>query len=421
MKNFIKYAMVINFVLIITVLEAVSMGVRPEIMTEYSEMSQGSIKFYVQNNIFKGNKGQTIVEFSYSMAFDQLQFLTEGKAFKAGYTISIIIYDENNKQIAGDSWERNIKADQYEYLQKGDSLLTDTLVLTLPVGEYRAKITCNDDNSDRMGLIEKYIEVPNFENERHISGIRFERAFGSSIIPWPNRIYGDNRGPIIFYFQLYNQSPETLSIKTTLIELQKNKPVWSQKRDVWVNFIQDIRITIPIDSFSDGNYILNLKIYDGKNHPLNETEYKIVLLNASNLTVEDYEEKISQVTYIARRGEADSLKRASSETRDSLWQRFWKSRDPTPDTEKNEFKDEYYEKVNFANQQYGSSIEPGWKTDMGRIYIKYGQPDEIEKHPFDIDSQPYEIWYYYQLGLKLVFIDKYGFGNYKLVNTNKEI
>ena len=61
-------------------------------------------------------------------------------------------------------------------------------------------------------------------------------------------------------------------------------------------------------------------------------------------------------------------------------EQFWLRRDPTPDSAENEFKEEHYRRIAYANERYASGI-PGWKTDRGRIYITFGPPDEIESHP----------------------------------------
>ena len=68
------------------------------------------------------------------------------------------------------------------------------------------------------------------------------------------------------------------------------------------------------------------------------------------------------------------------EEREQFIEQFWLRRDPTPDTEENEFKEEHYRRIAYANEHYASGI-PGWKTDRGRIYIIYGPADEIESHP----------------------------------------
>src|ERR1051326_2328292 len=87
------------------------------------------------------------------------------------------------------------------------------------------------------------------------------------------------------------------------------------------------------------------------------------------------------VTYIITDEERGVFKRLQTdEERESFIESFWMRRDPTPDTVENEFKEEHYRRIAYANEHYASGI-PGWKTDRGRIYITYGPADEIESHP----------------------------------------
>ncbi|HNS06063.1 MAG TPA: GWxTD domain-containing protein, partial [Candidatus Saccharicenans sp.] len=75
---------------------------------------------------------------------------------------------------------------------------------------------------------------------------------------------------------------------------------------------------------------------------------------------------------------------------------FWKQRDPTPETPRNEFREEHYRRLNYANQYLGRGTgKPGWQTDQGRIYIILGPPNNIEKYE-DIDGvYPTQVWFYY--------------------------
>src|SRR5512147_2062697 len=71
---------------------------------------------------------------------------------------------------------------------------------------------------------------------------------------------------------------------------------------------------------------------------------------------------------------------SNDEERDNFIEQFWLRRDPTPDTAENEYKEEHYRRIAYANERFASGI-PGWKTDRGRMYITYGEPAEIESHP----------------------------------------
>ncbi|MCX6588420.1 MAG: GWxTD domain-containing protein [Acidobacteria bacterium] len=87
------------------------------------------------------------------------------------------------------------------------------------------------------------------------------------------------------------------------------------------------------------------------------------------------------VLYIITDEERTAFKRlATDEEREQFIEQFWLRRDPSPDSQENEFKEEHYRRIAYANERYASGI-PGWKTDRGRIYITFGPPDEIESHP----------------------------------------
>jgi GWxTD domain-containing protein len=138
------------------------------------------------------------------------------------------------------------------------------------------------------------------------------------------------------------------------------------------------------------------------------------------------------VTYIITDEERKAFKILSTdEERDNFIEQFWLRRDPSPDTAENEYKEEHYRRIAYANEHYGSGI-PGWKTDRGRVYIMYGPADEIESHPsggsYDRPSAegggttstyPFEIWRYrYIEGIGnevlLEFVDPTMSGEYHL-------
>ena len=113
------------------------------------------------------------------------------------------------------------------------------------------------------------------------------------------------------------------------------------------------------------------------------------------------------VGYIITDEERAAFRRLQNdEEREQFIEQFWLRRDPTPDTEENEFKEEHYRRIAYANDHYASGI-PGWKSDRGRIYIVYGPPDEIESHPAggtyerpmsegggETSTYPFEQWRY---------------------------
>jgi len=116
------------------------------------------------------------------------------------------------------------------------------------------------------------------------------------------------------------------------------------------------------------------------------------------------------------------LKLPSDRERDAFIEAFWKHRDPTPDSDKNEFKIEHYRRIAYAVKSLGLEAPvPGWKTDRGRIYIILGQPAEIEHFQGKGEIYNCESWYYQgqeEMGLPiafyLLFFQKSGVGAYQL-------
>jgi len=127
------------------------------------------------------------------------------------------------------------------------------------------------------------------------------------------------------------------------------------------------------------------------------------------------EDQILQLRYIMNQNELNFTRTVKPEQYRSFIENFWKSKDPTPDTKRNEFRETFEERVMEADRLYSiKNYRPGWKTDLGKVFIKYGQPDEVVSDPIPINRPPYIIWYYYTENKVFQFYDLDGWGNYKL-------
>ncbi|HEX6730549.1 MAG TPA: GWxTD domain-containing protein [Pyrinomonadaceae bacterium] len=151
-----------------------------------------------------------------------------------------------------------------------------------------------------------------------------------------------------------------------------------------------------------------------------------------------YVEWLKDHDIILTQSERDAWKKlATDDERDKFIEDFWRTRDPDPDTEENEFKEQFYERVAYANHHF-SSGKPGRLTDRGRIYIKFGKPDSIESHPAggayerppwegggSTSTYPFEKWFYRHIpnvrsGIELEFVDPSGSGEYRLARNPDE-
>ena len=144
------------------------------------------------------------------------------------------------------------------------------------------------------------------------------------------------------------------------------------------------------------------------------------------------------VVYIITDEERAAFKQLSNdEERDNFIEAFWQRRDPTPDTEENEYKEEHYQRIAYANEHFAAGV-PGWRTDRGRIYIVFGKPDEIESHPSggtyerpmeegggETSTFPFEQWRYRYIegiGQEVIieFVDSCMCGEYRMTIDRSE-
>ncbi|HLV88376.1 MAG TPA: GWxTD domain-containing protein [Candidatus Sulfotelmatobacter sp.] len=144
------------------------------------------------------------------------------------------------------------------------------------------------------------------------------------------------------------------------------------------------------------------------------------------------------VVYIITDQERAAFKQLSNdEERDNFIEAFWQRRDPTPDTEENEYKEEHYQRIAYANEHFAAGV-PGWKTDRGRIYIVFGKPDEIDSHPSggtyerpmeegggETSTYPFEDWRYRYIegiGQEVIveFVDTCMCGEYHMTMDRSE-
>jgi GWxTD domain-containing protein len=136
------------------------------------------------------------------------------------------------------------------------------------------------------------------------------------------------------------------------------------------------------------------------------------------------------VRWIITDTEAQAFKHLSNdEERDSFIENFWQRRNPNPDSPDNEYRDEVYARIAYANEHFAAG-KPGWMTDRGHIYIAYGKPDDVESHPSGGEYQrpidegggstatfPFEIWHYRYIegigdNIDLEFVDTCQCGDY---------
>jgi GWxTD domain-containing protein len=190
---------------------------------------------------------------------------------------------------------------------------------------------------------------------------------------------------------------------------------------------------LNVGSLQPGNYFLQVSAKDlasgeetKKTKPFRVLA-SLMLEAAGNPGIEEEAKNLRKIlTYIASKDELRMYDQLNLSGKRQFITEFWKRKDPDPSTPENEFKIEYYRRWEEAQRRHSTTKEgkdswkkDGWKIDMGRVYIVYGEPDNVERYPVSMSAKAWEKWYYdhIQGGVYFIFVDEQGYGVYRLAHS----
>src|SRR5262249_32263793 len=147
------------------------------------------------------------------------------------------------------------------------------------------------------------------------------------------------------------------------------------------------------DRLGVGTYIIRVQSKWGKKKAQREEKFE---MDESRIVFDEhFTELLDILALVADPSELDSLKNATPEQRAKRWEAFWQRHNPSPETGANPAAREFFKRIRYANSHFGGAMAgPGWRTDMGRVYIKYGPPDRTESRQQTVHEYATEIWEY---------------------------
>jgi len=372
--------------------------------------------------------GLNLLEVYYQVYSSHLLHVREDSKYVAKYSIVTII-KEGNRQISAKEAENTLYSDSYEEANNQKNYVIDMAKFYLPPGKYEVRVTLNDLNASSTVPLEADLQVPKYNlDQPDISQIEFIRLVENvgepsvfdknnwHLIPSCTRRYGDDFLYLKFYYEYYDQNQNDDSIKFVYeVRDHKNKIMISKQADKLKTEFHGFFDSLSLENLKPGNYTLHVykAAKEGDKFVSSQGAF-VIHWSALQMVENDFGSAVDQLRYIATAAEMKTLKDAPEKDRIKKWNEFWKSRDPGYDTDENELRDEYYRRIAYSNKKFEIPNKEGWKTDMGMIHIINGQPDDIERHPFDLETKPYEIWYYYNPRRRFLFIDAAGYGEYVL-------
>jgi GWxTD domain-containing protein len=242
-----------------------------------------------------------------------------------------------------------------------------------------------------------------------------------NIVPNLTNSVEQGLGEFYMFFEIYNRVQlDSVQLICKFTNTQKEIVLQRSKYEVLSGNRTQVIWKIDTPALAADRYLISIEAMGStKNLPgvqLTGSTLRTCLIKMKDLpvTITNIDKATDQLRYIALESDMDYIREAKTpEEKLKRFFDFWAKRDPDPKTPHNELMEEYYSRVDYANKNFIGYIE-GWKTDMGMIYIHFGPPQNVERHPFDSDSKPYEIWYYYEQNREFIFVDETGFGDYRL-------
>ena len=375
--------------------------------------------FYYETITSKAADGKgTILDIYVKISHDELQFIKSGKTYTAKYEISVIIFDASGDQQYGRVVDESIEVSSFDYTNSRELFGISKISFILNQDSYRINIGVMDMDTRKTGSRRITIVVPDYNDKLAISDIIFidkiEETDSSGITMYPNISGGfiSESSEFKAYYEIYGVDGE-VEIKNEVKDL-KGKIIYTDKfkRRPTDGMIKEI-VSIVKDDLRFNKYKFHVTVLKGRKKASKSKIFQVRWFGMSE-SITDLDKAVEFLRYIASRDVYKKMESSESETKRNLFVQFWKKRDPSPETENNELMIEYYRRIQYSNEHF-ATFQEGWKADMGMVFILFGHPNDIERHPFDINSKPYEIWYYYDINRNFVFKDFSGFGEYRLV------
>ena len=341
----------------------------------------------------------------------------------AGVEFTVVFESPKDIELRGDAWERRLVVADFHATRGANSVVLEKRSFAVPPGRCRVRVAVRDLNSGATATVERKLDMPDYS--------RIPVGFADLELGVADTTGGFR--PVLT--RRYGTEAERIAARATLFDRRagawpRRYPLRYRIRDedgeVLIDGTQEVSLPASgqpvvvrptgVDLFL-GSYVFEVELAEGKSHWRVERSFDVD--ESGPPRGREFERMLEPLSYIASPQEMDWLRALPPEQQAQGWEEFWRRRDPSPDTALNEMQLEFFRRVRYAEHHF-QGFGPGWRSDMGRIYIKFGAPDQIENRPATVTTPQLEIWYYNQPYRRFVFGDREGFGRYTLLNPSVE-
>ncbi len=394
--------------------------------------------FSVDRAAFRATADSSRVEFFYAIPYSSLEYAERDSAFVAEFSVRFELDGPEGFREDATIFKQ-ARVESFVEAQEAQRTFVDGFSLTLAPGDYRMKMTVGQPmpgaaRGDTTEFVETaslsdsfrltpYADRPALSSLQLAAGVVVDTATGElSVVPNPTRIYSpDGLDRVYFYVEGYNLSAESDSYEIHASIVGTEVPV-----ETLVNAPPSVKETtgeavgsvlgVSVAGLEPGEYLLDVALVErpsgaaagrrarfavgGDDESGGATRFRLELTGLE-------EKYYREIEYIATPRELAYYQSLGDSSRDVYLAWFWNRHNLA----------EYARRMETA-QRYRTARTDGLRTDRGRVYVKYGEPDEIERLVLEVDRRPREYWHYFGSGYSFVFMDLRGDNNYRLAWTN---
>ncbi len=395
----------------------------------------------------------TLIDGFCHVPFELLTVVPVADAARDGvYRLNVLVRDSAGTLLHESGWTQTVAG---EFLEIAGASTVEHFSFTIPDGRYTLTVSVTDSASGAERRTE--VDVRGLPPDARVSDLllstEIRRAGEAGSVAGPGEIQKGalliatstrpsltpHQPELFYYIELYPGVQASIELTAT-VATPGGKVITTAAPEVFnVGAGGGVAArSLSLAGLPEGDYLLRMAAAfpDGevtREAPFTmtgfETEAQIAEVTAApaanpfaELTETRLDSLYGPLDYVMESDERNVYPDLTVDGKRKYLRQFWEKRDPTPGTPVNEAMLVYYSQFAEANRRFresGAGNIPGWRTDRGRIFLKYGEPEETLRRPVSNDAPPYEVWKYSRpRQLKFVFLDQTGLSNYQLIYTN---
>jgi GWxTD domain-containing protein len=358
-----------------------------------------------------------------TIPYPELQWVRLDRGFGAGAVISISLAPRGRGRVYGDVWERRVLVPSFGATISPNTSLVERRVFQVRPENYRLRVTVRDldageeSSAGQSILVPDYTKVPVGFADLELGVADSTGAFTAN----PTRRFGLDVVRLAARVALFDRRsgtwPRPYEFHYRILDESGNEVVGGAQKDTVAHSADAVVVRPSSSQLFLGSYTFQVELEDDRSRWRVERSFEVE--QSGPPRGREFERMLEALSIIGDPREIQELRSLPPEGQTRGWEAFWARRDPTPETARNEAMIEFFRRVRYADQHF-QGMGTGWRSDQGRIYVKYGAPDQIETRPATTQSPQLEIWYYSQPYRRFVFADREGFGRYVLTNPAAE-